>query len=412
MRKMFSITLAAAAVVQLVGCSDAPTRPSEAGPSKAFIIGGPIIVPQPILNPNDYVAITAGGSHTCVQRRSGNVYCWGADDYGQSPAASPSTCPSGPCVKVPTFVAVAKQVSAGYQHTCLLSSAGTAWCTGGNGYGELGLGYYSPNGSSSGQVLGLTFSAIGAGTYATCGLASTGVYCWGLIQAGLNSASPGIGYDTAQQITSYVGYTSVSVGYEDACFHMGTPPWSETDCYGSNAYGKLAQDPTQWPTTRGIILGTGLGNSTTGVSVADNYTCATQASGVVQCFGLGYYGELGNGQPGVFWQPQTVGNGQQLRGVTTGTQHACALDPNNAAYCWGMGYHGEVGNNASGWWATPQLVVGGHTFYAIAAGYRHTCGIGTDQHIWCWGDNSFGQMGVSYLIGGWWPSPVQAADPT
>ena len=104
----------------------------------------------------------------------------------------------------------------------------------------------------------------------------------------------------------------------DACLHMGTPPWSETDCYGSNGYGQLAQNPAQWPSTLGIILGTGLGNSTTGVSVADNYMCAIQSSGVIQCSGRGTLGELGNGQAGIFWQPQTVGNGQRFWSVTTG----------------------------------------------------------------------------------------------
>jgi len=197
----------------------------------------------------------------------------------------------------------------------------------------------------------------------------------------------------------------------DACLHMGTPPWSETDCYGSNGYGQLAQNPAQWPSTLGIILGTGLGNSTTGVSVADNYMCAIQSSGVIQCSGRGTLGELGNGQAGIFWQPQTVGNGQRFWSVTTGYSHACALDPNNQAYCWGEGQWGEVGNGASGLWTTPQAVVGGHTFTAIAAGLVHTCGIGTDGHIWCWGNNGFAQMGVSYLSGGWWPSPVQVMDP-
>ena len=428
MRFTLSIALTAIAAAQLVACNDSPlpTRPPEVGPNKLLTIGGgfPNPTPIPFLNPNDFVSITAGEYHTCARRRNGNVYCWGADDYGQAITQNSSVCAAGACVTVPTLVVTAAQVSAGSRHTCVVTSSGVAWCAGANEHGQLGFGYWSPNGRSLGQVAGgLAFSAISAGSYATCGLAATGVYCWGLMQVGVGSTpfglagitTAGVGYYTPQQITSYAGYTSLSVGAEHFCAHMGTPPWSETDCYGSNAYGQLNQDPAQWPSSRGIMLGTSMGNSTTAVSARDNYSCATQSTGAVWCFGWGNEGELGNGEwGGSFWQSPPVDWFQPLFGVTTGNDHACALDSNGLAYCWGLGNFGEVGNNAFGWWDVPQPVVGGHTFRAIAAGFHHTCGISTDNHIWCWGDDSFGQLGASATS----PPPVriavpvQAMDPT
>ena len=34
-------------------------------------------------SPNDLVEITAGGSHTCVRKYDGRIYCWGDGRYGQ-----------------------------------------------------------------------------------------------------------------------------------------------------------------------------------------------------------------------------------------------------------------------------------------------------------------------------------------
>ena len=65
--------------------------------------------------------LSAGWWHTCGLTSTGSATCWGWNDYGQ---VSPT--PSGP------FVAL----SAGYYHTCGLTSTGSATCWGANGYGR------------------------------------------------------------------------------------------------------------------------------------------------------------------------------------------------------------------------------------------------------------------------------------
>jgi alpha-tubulin suppressor-like RCC1 family protein len=39
--------------------------------------------PERIANPGTYVAIAAGGSHTCALTPAGTGFCWGQGDYGQ-----------------------------------------------------------------------------------------------------------------------------------------------------------------------------------------------------------------------------------------------------------------------------------------------------------------------------------------
>ena len=71
-------------------------------------------------------------------------------------------------------------LGAGDYYTCGLTSAGAAYCWGDNTYDELGTG--SPLSSATPVAVagGLIFRALAAGRYHTCGLTSSGTaHCWG-----------------------------------------------------------------------------------------------------------------------------------------------------------------------------------------------------------------------------------------
>lgn len=103
--------------------------------------------------------IAAGSDHTCALTSDGTAYCWGVT------SAAPVAVGG---VRFTTL-------AAGYGYTCGLTSGGVAYCWGSNITGS---------GSSSATPVpvagGLSFTAIAAGGFHTCGLASAGVaYCWG-----------------------------------------------------------------------------------------------------------------------------------------------------------------------------------------------------------------------------------------
>jgi alpha-tubulin suppressor-like RCC1 family protein len=137
-------------------------------------------------------AITAGGPDTCALMSAGGVKCWGDNSSGQLGDASTSgpeqckpdqlayACSSTP-VDVSGLTSGVAAISAGSTHACALDSAGGVKCWGGNFGGALGDGTETDK-TTPVDVSGLTsgVAAISAGYEDTCALNTAGgVKCWG-----------------------------------------------------------------------------------------------------------------------------------------------------------------------------------------------------------------------------------------
>ena len=126
-------------------------------------------------------AISAGDQHTCAVTTEGGLKCWGRNREGQlgdgtTIARSVPVDVSGPTGDV-------SAVSAGGQHTCVLTTAGGVRCWGSN-RGISGLG---DDGITPEDVPGLTngVEAISAGLRHTCVLTKArGIKCWGINEQG------------------------------------------------------------------------------------------------------------------------------------------------------------------------------------------------------------------------------------
>jgi alpha-tubulin suppressor-like RCC1 family protein len=96
--------------------------------------------PVNVANAANFTAITAsqsfGDGHTCGRRGSGQIVCWGANNYGQ--LGTGTTTPS--LVPVATVGLTATGLSAGREHTCAVVANATLRCWGVNGSGQLGNG--------------------------------------------------------------------------------------------------------------------------------------------------------------------------------------------------------------------------------------------------------------------------------
>jgi alpha-tubulin suppressor-like RCC1 family protein len=106
----------------------------------------------------DIVQITTGANHTCALNKDYQVYCWGLGTSGQlgvgkvttSDQSADEDCNSGVgianitfCKKSPAFIDPAPSttpvsISAGENHTCMMTVEGNAYCWGANASGQLG----------------------------------------------------------------------------------------------------------------------------------------------------------------------------------------------------------------------------------------------------------------------------------
>jgi hypothetical protein len=142
--------------------------------------------PVAVVGDPGFVQISARGDNTCGITAGGALYCWGANESGQTGQASSLR------VTVPTQVAGAgyTAVSVGGRdstktfgavgHVCALQGS-AAVCWGSNVYGQLGRGGLTTTSAATPSAVtgGHAFTAISAGTRTVCASAADGMYCWG-----------------------------------------------------------------------------------------------------------------------------------------------------------------------------------------------------------------------------------------
>jgi alpha-tubulin suppressor-like RCC1 family protein len=150
------------------------------------------------------------------------------------------------------------------------------------------------------------------------------------------------------------------------------------------------------------------GHKFVALTAGNAHTCGVTDTGAAYCWGLNYFGQLGNptnsgvlgvGNP----TPLAVSGGQTFVAIAAGADHTCALTPLGAAWCWGDNTYLALGNpSISGTVQinpTPTAVAGGLTFAALTAGNGTTCGLTDAGAAYCWGTNSSGQLGTAADLG-------------
>jgi alpha-tubulin suppressor-like RCC1 family protein len=230
------------------------------------------LVPVKVARNLSFRQIAAGNQFTCGVTTDDVAYCWGLNSYGRlgvGSDAGPESCFTGdgfqPCSTKPARVVrglAFRQVSAGAEFACGVTTENVAYCWGINFGGQLGRG------TSTGPELciggtpcatrpipvvgGLAFAAVDGGETHACGVTTGGTaYCWGSSSSGkLGNGSVDapndclIGRCSTRPLPVVGGHVfrDVQANGEHSC---GVTTGDAAFCWGDNSVGQIGDGTTQ-----------------------------------------------------------------------------------------------------------------------------------------------------------------------
>lgn len=293
------------------------------------------------------VSVAAGDFHTCAVTSTGGVKCWGNNIRGQ--LGNGTTTASLLPVDVVGLTVGVEAVYAGRQHTCAVTSTGGVKCWGWNDKGQLGNNTTSTSQSTPVDVVGLGsgVSSMSAGFRHTCALTSSGgVLCWGDGPNGELGNNTNSGALTPVNVNGLgSGVASITSGYSHNCVGMAS---GGMKCWGLNALGQLGDGTSSFRNTPVDVVG--LASSVITVAAGGNHTCAALVGGGAECWGQNNNGQLGNGgNSGSLSSPTAIVSlTEELSELSGGSANTCALLESGNVKCWGSNANGASGNLRQG----------------------------------------------------------------
>ena len=297
-----------------------------------------------------YVSLAAGAYHTCGVTAAGAAYCWGANrNEVVGTAIHPvvtGQLGSGSTEHQFFPVAVAgglsfARITAGWFHTCGLTSSGAAYCWGSGG---LGVADTVRRLVPTPVVGGLTFQSISAGGTHTCALTATGTaYCWGANAHGQLGDGTTVGKLAPTPVTGSRTFASIVAGGNTSCAVVtGSIAFGAGGyCWGDNSLGGVGDGTTvsrSAPTnvnSSELLSGIVIGSLTASTFGGSSHACALTASGQARCWGNNNAGQNGNGGVTASLVPLPVATSLTFQSLAAGGLHSCGLTASGAAYCWG-----------------------------------------------------------------------------
>lgn len=288
--------------------------------------------------------LAASAGFTCVVTVKGSVQCWGSNLYGELGNETTTNALAPALVKGLTNVIT---IAAGNSHACAVepnesTTSYSIQCWGNNAYQQLGNQTIAFSripievGKSAVKPTSLS-----AGNNHTCVVTEDGAaQCWGRNNAGQLGDGTQKDRGGLQSVSSLGNNaTQIASGGEHTCALMrdGT-----IMCWGDNAYGQLGDGSTDLRVTPRLVLG--LPSPATAISAGDHHTCAILAAGELRCWGANMSGQLGNGYHQNTSAPSTViGLDKNVASVTAGSNHTCAISTAGRTLCWGENVSGQLG---------------------------------------------------------------------
>jgi alpha-tubulin suppressor-like RCC1 family protein len=337
--------------------------------------------------------LSAGYEHTCAVTTSHRLYCWGKNDEGQ---LGDGTVAGRNFAGALPGTLLFDRVATGRGHTCAVTIAGELYCWGRNFWGQIGDGSTTTRLTPVRVAPNLAFADVVAGGENTCGLTVAGaVYCWGFMlgsQSTNDSKLPAdVSGGTRFRSLSAAEYLVCGIGVDDKPYCL-TPTW---------VVDRLAWRPQPAPSPTRTRFAGGL-----------EFMCGLDVAGAAWCWGTNRFGQLGTGTTAEATGVVDVSGGHAFVGLYSGYDWTCGVTPTGQTYCWGHNLWGAVAPVVGQRSVEPTPLFldspSGMMFLAMDGGFYHMCGIGADTQVYCWGGGFNGQLGDGHSTENYYNRPTPA----
>jgi alpha-tubulin suppressor-like RCC1 family protein len=201
----------------------------------------------------------------------------------------------------------------------------------------------------------------------------------------------------------------LKAGHTFACARLNNGSlrcWGDSRSLGANLNAEVRDPVTVLDNDKTSLLG-----SVESIATGAQHACAIVGGGSLRCWGIGYYGELGNNST----KSKSINKvaatvlGEDLMPLTGVYQVAakghntCVLMNDGTVRCFGSGVEGQLGNGESGRGITYPTAVPVidpsrrneplSDVQEVSVGYLHSCALLADTTVRCWGNNELGQLG-------------------
>jgi alpha-tubulin suppressor-like RCC1 family protein len=371
-------------------------------------------VPVGVFGISDAKAVASDtyGDSFCAVLSTGGVKCWGDNGYGQLGNGTTTTSDVPVPVKnITTATAVTGGDSGETDGFCALLSTGHADCWGNGFSGELGNGATA---SSDVPVAVHTITdatTLISGFEGFCALLATGhVDCWGDNSFGeLGRATPKANYSDVPVAVTGITDAKAVAGDSASASNCAVLSTGHMKCWGQGGDGQLGNGTT---TSSDVpVAAIGVTDASAAASDGDGGSfCAVLSTGHMKCWGFNNYGQLGNGTTTGSSVPVSVKNITTAAGLTGNSEYGfCALLATGHLDCWGFGFYGQLGNGSE---ASSDVPVAVHTITnaaALISGYFAYCALLATSDVDCWGYGGGGELGNGSTAGSDVPVAVLAA---
>eukprot|EP00958_Prasinococcus_capsulatus_P017762 scaffold2033_cov367-Prasinococcus_capsulatus_cf.AAC.7 len=363
-------------------------------------------------------AVAVGAQHVLALARGGALYSWGSNARGQLGVGLHVPSSAEPMLVQGSVTGIRfAHVAAGAEHSLACAKSGELYAWGSNQWGQLGLGDLENRPTPNAILHQFSKSRVvrisGGGRHTMAATADGDIFTWGANDCGQ------LGYDTPSE-RPYVALPKrlealrsqrIKAGPSSSLAYIGS---GKLFVMGCSARGELGFGDTTRHVQPKLVTPPGTGLQLQTVSIGATHTLAANGKG--ELFG---WGGNDRGQLGVAFTSETEWKAKlmasavpvEITYVATGgfgyeyEGHTFALTGNRKLYAWGWNAFGQLGVGAlSTGTATPSRLFAletPHVVRALAAGQHNTVAI-TDRRdnkgaVFTWGPNYDGQLGHKFM---------------